>query len=448
MYNQLFRIAIPIAFQHLMVALNSLLDNFMVSKVGAEAVAAAGSANKYMNVARLVMFGIASGSSILTTQFHAKKDKKGVTRAFFVNLILSLIFACGFAIFYFVNRINIVSSFSSDLEIQRLALSYMDISVFSAIVLSTLYPRIVSLRARGVVNFPFIMTTVMLITNFSLNYILIFGNFGFPKMGLRGAAIATLISEVFITITGYIGARIIGYKTIEKVEYIIKIPLGFIKKYISLALPILVANFLWSYSLVMIHNIFGMIGKDALAAFGVLSPVETLISYLFSGFGHAALIIVGRDLGKNNFQDAYQKAKDISLIGAITAGFMGSLVYFFSGYIARLWSLEGESFSYLTSMISIFGMFLWVRIFNSISLNGIFRSGGDSSFIFWVVIITSWLITVPMTYAGFYFLNWGPREIYWGANFVEALMALIFVLRFRSKKWMRNLLEKEIKGEK
>ena len=444
MIIQLFKIVIPIAFQHLMLSLNSLLDTYMVGKLGNEALAAAGSANKFIGIAKITLLGILTGNSILTSQFHSKADNRGTSRAFVVNFVLSLTFSLGFAIFYFVNRKWIPITFSENPEIQRLAGIYLNVGVFSIIVLSILFPMIASLRSKGVVNFPFTLTTVMLATNFSLNYLLIFGKFGFPKMGMIGAAIATLVSEIFVVIVGYIASDLLGYKVISSFEYVKKIPFSFVKKYLTLAVPLTIANFLWGACLSKIHNIFGMMGTDALAAFSALSPVETSIQYLFGGFGSAVLIMVGTELGRNNFESAYKKAKDISLIGALIAGIIGSLGYISSGFIASFYNkISPMSHQYLTSMIGIFSIFLWVRVFNSISLNGTFRSGGDSVFIFWIVAITSWFMTLPSLYIGHTHLNWGPVEVYFVANFMEIVLALMFVIRFRSKKWMKNLSKRE-----
>lgn len=434
-------IVIPVTLQTLLLSSNSLLDNFMISKLGTAAVAAAGSANKYMGILKMTIFSMSAANAILTSQLK-NKSRKGIVRSIFINTFVSLLISLIFILHFIFNKDAIISGFSSDVSVQMLAREYLSVSIFSSITLSLLSSFVTSIRSLGKVHFPLIMNILIVIANFFFNIALIYGKWGFPSMGVKGAASATLIAEIIGIIISIIGIIIFKYPIIGKMKDIYTIPLSFIKKYLKLALPMLATGFMRSLSLLLSHNIFGKLGKDALAAYGVISPIEMIFAHMFIGFGSAGLILVGKELGQNNFDEAYKKSKRLSILGLYMSLGVGLVIFFSSGLISSLYSnMTPTALKYVRQMIQIYAFFLWVKVFNSISFKGTLSSGGDSIFIFMVRTLSTWAYMLPAIYVGYNFLNWSLTNIYIAINISEVLMAIAVFYRIRSKKWMKNLTE-------
>jgi putative MATE family efflux protein len=418
----------------------------MVGRLGDFAVAAAGSASHFVGIARLTIFGIATGNAILTSQFKVNNNKEGITKSLITSVVSNLMFSGIFITVYFTQKSFILNSFTSNRAIQLLIQEYLDIGIFSSVTLSLIYSTVLSLRSRSIVKPQYITACMLLIINGFLNYTLIFGNLGFPKLGLRGAAIATISSEVIVLISIIIVDKLFKYGSFSNWRSTIKlIDREFLITYFRLSFPILSANLLWSVSTMLIHNIFGVIGKNALAAYGVLTPIDMFVSHLFAGFAGAILVIVGQELGKNNFKSAYSLAKKTSLLGIVSSIPAALLIYLCSDKIVTIYNVGVPVQTSLANMLKIFALFFPFKIFNSISFNGTFRSGGDTPFLFWIAALSSWLLVLPVAKIGYYLFNWNESQLYLCINMMEIIIFIICIWRLRSKKWMRNLVEGENK---
>lgn len=442
---EIISIIIPVAIQKVIAASNPLLDNFMIGGLGTAAVAAVGSANKFMGLLRLFLIGISSANGILTSQFNSESNRDreiGIARSLILNIAFSLIASLIFYLTYVIFNKNIISSFSSDILVQKLAKDYLSIAIFSAIPLSIIFSLSTTLRSIKKVYFLLVATVIFISTNVFFNKALIYGNYGFSPMGVKGAALATFISEVLAVFLVVVGIIMFKYP-IFNIKSILNIPYNFVKKYLNIAIPLSITWFLWSLFLVVTHNMIGTLGREALAAYGIISPIETFVSNLFAGFGSAALILIGRELGENNFDKAYEKAKQISLVGISIAAFIGLVMHISSGIISSIYDgkISPVAIKYVSQMIKIYSMFLFIRVFNSISYNGIFASGGDSKFIFSMSMGIFWLLVFPILYIGINYFNFTLMKIYLIMNLAEVLTSIAFLIRFKSKKWLNNLIK-------
>ena len=439
-YWQIFSIAIPVMLQHVILSSNSLLDNWMIKSLGTEAVAAIGSALRFYMVFRITMFGITSAANVLSSQFFAKNDMTGLRRSIGANITANLVTSFVFVFVYFGNKVSILQSFSADPTVQRLAAQYLDIVILNTPIMAIVFALVSAMRNSGKVTTPLMVSIIAIFINLTFNYLLIFGHYGFPKWGIQGAAIATILSEILSLAALIYIAYTFKYEMAGSLKEFTDLSKEFWKKYGNIAIPITVSNFLWSLGSLFYHNLFGKLGTDALAAYGVMTPFEISIQNLFSGFAYAAIIIVGGQIGLNNFDKAYKNAKIVAISGAMSAAAFGAAIALFSGPISMIYTgMSPISVSYVQKMLLIYGLFQGIRTFNLISYVGILKSGGDSVFLLTVSVITTWAFGVPLVYIGHYWFNWDPISIYLAINSLELVASIIWMQRIRSKKWMKNL---------
>ncbi len=440
-YISILKIAIPIALQHTALSFNSIIDNFMVSKLGTYSLAALGSSNRFLQIFRLLIVGLGSANIILTAQYFAAKDKNGVKRSLAAGLLTNIVISFSALIIYYAFNQKIVNSFSSNLEIREIAKSYLNIAIFTFIAKSVIFSYGYSLRGIGIVFMKTNLTILTTILNIILNYLFIYGSYGFPKLGIRGAALSTLLSESIAALLMLYITYKKDYEVAVKLSELIKVPKNFLIKYIKISLPLGISNLLWSTGLLFYHNIFGSYGTSSLAAYGLITPLELLLANIFNGLANAATILIGKELGKKEFNTAYNHAKTIMRIGTLTSLVIGLIVFTFSESIVNLYSNISKEAAYNAILfLRIYSIFLAVKVFNLVSYAGILKSGGDSIFLFMLGTSAMWLIGVPLANIASYIFKFESYKVYIIINSVEILIAITSFLRIRSKRWIKNLI--------
>lgn len=433
-------IIIFVAIQQALISANFLLDNFMVAKLGDEFIAALGSSNKFMTIVRFSIISSSAAAAALISQFKAKKDRLGIDRSLVINLTLSISMAILFIIFFFTNSESILNRFTDSPEIKKISFRYLSIVIFSGITLGIMMPLVSSIRSEGFVISALLVGIVTIASNYLANSILMFGAFNLPKYGIEGAAIATLISESVSIISAlalikYMRGEIFNYRALS-------IGKRDITRYMKISVPAIFSSMLFNICSLFSHNIFGSLGEDELAAFGLLSSVESILFDVFAGFGVASVILIGSDLSRQHFNTAYSKAKQIILYGLL-ASVVVSLVLLFinvENLISTLsLDIDPEAVSHLKNMVIVLSIAMPVRVFTSIMSNGLLSSGGDNLFLMLTSIFTDWFIMLPTIYVGVTYFDWHIINVYITIYAAEVISAFALYWRFVSKRWMRDL---------
>ena len=307
-YRSLFRLALPIAGQNLIIFALNMLDTVMLGSIGEREIAAAALANQPFFVFTLFLFGISSGSSILVSQYHGKQDQKSLSKicafALLVSVVLSFVFAAG----VFLLSIQIMRIYSSDPAVVRLGAGFLKIIAPSYVLtaISTTYLSI--LRATENVSLPLEINILALFINGGLNYILIFGKLGFSSMGVNGSALATLIArsvECVLSICLMVGYR---DKIALKVRYFLKWDAILRKDFLRYVTPVIANETLWGLGVSVYSVILSHMGTSVIAAYNVAQVFEKLASVSLMGIASAAVIMIGKHLGAGQKKKAEETA--------------------------------------------------------------------------------------------------------------------------------------------
>ncbi|HEX2937620.1 MAG TPA: MATE family efflux transporter, partial [Ruminiclostridium sp.] len=272
-----------------------------------------------------------------------------------------------------------------------------------------------------------------------LNYVLIFGNFGAPKLGVNGTAIATTAArfiETFILLTLFVKTQ---KESIYKIEFKSELPNGFIKKTLIIASPIALNEFLWGFGDSMYSVVYGHIGAAAAAAMSLTSPVQNLSVGLFTGVSTAAAILVGNKLGKGEYDSAYKlslKYMKLSVIGSIG---MGGVVSIFAWVYSGLFKVPVSTRHTTVILLYIFSAYLFVKVSNMVLSGGIIRSGGKTNYTLYMDIFGTWIIGVPIGFLSAFVLHLPIEWVYSLITTEEVVRLIIGVFIFKSKKWMRQI---------
>jgi putative MATE family efflux protein len=438
-FKSMLTLAIPIVLQNLILSSLNLVDNVMIGRLGEGAIASVGLANQYFFLLNLLLFGITSGSSIFTAQYWGNRDIANIRRVLGICIISGSVAAFIFTLGALFLPAQILSIFSKDKDVILLGSEYLRVIAFSYIITAISFAYSFTLRSTGQVKIPMLVSTVALGTNTILNYLLIYGNFGFPELGVRGAAIATLIARIveicLVLFIVYKGNNPIAASIGEMLD----LPAVFIKNFYKVTVPVILNESIWALGVTMYAVVYARMGTEVIASTNISSTIERITWVIFMGLGNACAVMIGNKIGEGNEKDAFIYAKRFIILGPSLAVLAGFLVYFNSQFILSVYNISPTVYEYASKNLLVFSVFLWAKVFNFTSVVGILRSGGDTKFCLLIDTGGVWLIGVPLVALGG--LVWN-LPVYWvyALVYVEELFKLVLGLpRILSKKWINNL---------
>lgn len=440
-YKTLLKLAIPIILQNLILSSLNLVDNIIIGGLGETAIASVGLANQYFFILDLVLFGIVSGSSIFIAQFWGNKDIKNIKRVVGLSLIIAITASVLFMLGGLIFPKQILGFFSSDSLVIEGGSHYLKIIVFSYVFTAISFAFSFALRSTGNVRVPLIVSMIALAVNTILNYVLVYGLIGMPKLGIRGSAIATLI------------ARILEFSLIIIIVYSKKYPIAgslkefldlsfeFIKKFFRIAGPVILNESTWGLGVSMYAVVYAHIGTNAIASINISGTIDKLVWVFLMGLGNACAIMIGNKIGSGKKEDAFAYAKRFIIINPLTAIVLGIILYFAAPILLEPYTISPIVHEYARKNLTVLSVILAAKAFNYTAVIGIFRSGGDTTFSLLLDLGGVWLIGVPLAFLGGFYWHLPVYYVYALASTEEFVKCIIASYRLISRKWLNNLTE-------
>jgi len=398
-YKTLFKLAVPVTIQNTITSSLNLVDTIMIGQLGATEVAAVGLANRLFFIFIIIAFAVSSGTAIFTAPYWGKKDVVQIGKVMGIALIFNGVIAILFTIAALIDPGRVMAVFTTDTQVIHQGSTYLAITVFSFLptAITMLYSFV--LRSTQNVMIPMYASTSALVLNTILNYCLIFGHFGFPVLGVKGAAIATLIARLlemaFIVSVTYL-------KDLPAVRWhdLYSLPKGLIKTFSITTAPILANEFIWVIGTTTYFVVFGRMGTAEIAAVNIIKPIEEISFSFFFGLASAASVMIGNQIGAGNEDIAHDYAKRFSIIGPVGAVIVGCLIALNAHHVIHVFHVPKEVLDFAMNMILILSVVLWIRIFNIINLIGVFRGGGDTRYSLYMEVLSVWVVGVPLAFMG------------------------------------------------
>lgn len=440
-FKLMLSIAIPITLQNLISSSLNMVDTVMVGELGETQIAAVGLANQIFFLFSLLLFGINSGTSIFISQFWGKKDVLNIRRVLGIALLAGGFLSVIFTIVALLVPDVILGAFTNDRDVIELGTGYLRIVSLSYFITAVSYAYSFASRSIGHAKLPMIVSAVSLGTNTILNYLFIFGKFGFPRLGVNGAAIATLIARLVevILIVGIIYYK--RYVLAGKAKEMFNMNREFVIKFFKTTAPVILNEGFWSLGMTMYSAAYARISTEAVAAVQISNTVQNIFMVVFFGLGNACAVMIGNKIGANKKEIAIDYAKKYSVFGPSLGILMGLVLILLAPSILGFFKVS-ESVKYdAVKILLVLAIFMSIKIFNIILVVGILRSGGDTRFSMFLEIGSVWLIGVPLAFLGA--LVW-RLPVYWVVAMVsleEVVKASIGIPRVISKKWVKNVVE-------
>lgn len=434
--KEIVRLAFPIALQQFMTALVGACDAIMLGKLSQDAMSAVSLATQVTFVFNLFMFAFMAGENMFVAQYYGKGDYTGISQVFsLVTKIcgcIAVVFLAG-TLFFPEQLMRILTNEETLIVLGSEYLRVIGISyVFSGI--AQIFLAI--MKNCGAVNMSTLINGVMVILNIALNAVFIFGLSGFPKMGIKGAALATVLATVvqFLWSVGYVLCRIRAVKfSLRSCE---KKLFG---RFWQKTVPLLINNLAWGIGFSMYSVIMGHLGTDAVAANGIANISKNLVVCFCLGLGNAGSIIVGNRLGADRLQEAKEVGETLTKT-AIIAGIVSGLVLIaLSPFITKMVDLTPTARRYLQKMLLISSYYIAGKSVNCMTIGGIFAAGGDSKFGMLCDSVTLWCIIVPLGCICAFILKLPVMVVYFVLNLDEIIKLPVVYKHYKKYKWIKNL---------
>ena len=434
--KEIVRLALPIALQQFMTALVGACDAIMLGKLSQDAMSAVSLATQVTFVFNLFMFAFMAGENMFVAQYYGKGDYTGISQVFsLVTKIcgcIAVVFLIG-TLFFPEQLMRILTNEETLIVLGSEYLRVIGISyVFSGI--AQIFLAI--MKNCGAVNMSTLINGVMVILNIALNAVFIFGLSGFPKMGIKGAALATVLATVvqFLWSVGYVLCRIRAVKfSLRSCE---KKLFG---RFWQKTVPLLINNLAWGIGFSMYSVIMGHLGTDAVAANGIANISKNLVVCFCLGLGNAGSIIVGNRLGADRLQEAKEVGETLTKT-AIIAGIVSGLVLIaLSPFITKMVDLTPTARGYLQKMLLISSYYIAGKSVNCMTIGGIFAAGGDSKFGMLCDSVTLWCIIVPLGCICAFILKLPVMVVYFVLNLDEIIKLPVVYKHYKKYKWIKNL---------
>lgn len=438
--KSMLAIAIPIALQNLITSSLNMVDTLMISSLGQSSIAAVGLANQIFFFYILITFGINSGSSIFISQYWGKRDIFNIRKVLGLSISLSTITGIVFTVAAFFFPEFLMGLFIKEAVVIQLGSEYLRIVSLSYIITAIGFSYSIALRSTGRPKVPMKISAISFVTNTVFNYLLIFGKFGFPEMGVKGAALGTLIARIvelfFILFTVYRSEGPLK----SSIKDLFAWNKEFVNKYLITVWPVIINEGFWSLGQVLYSVAYARIGEEATAAVQLTMTIQNIFFVLFRGLANACSVLVGNIIGEGDKKKAYDYAINFTIISAILGLILGLIMALTPDLTLKIFSnLNPDLYATTKSLLIIMGLTFFIRTTNSTVIVGVLRGGGDTRYSMFLEMGSVWGIGVPLAFIGALVLKWPVQYVLLLVTVEELIKFLIGLPRVLSKKWIKEL---------
>ena len=447
-YRRLWTLAAPMILQNIITTSLGFADIFMVGLLGNAEMAAATAANVPVFIIQVVIFGFQSGMAVLVSQYWGRGDTDSINRCLGVALYAVTGFSTLLALITFLFPAQVLRLITPNEELVDLAVRYIQIVGFSYIFngISSIYAGIQ--RSTEYPKFGMLLFGVSMCVNTFLNFVLIFGHFGAPAMGITGAAVATLTSRVVEFVIAAVFA-LSSRRLPLRWSCILRPGRAIVRSFLTYSTPVVCNEAMWSIGTSMLTVIMGHMAnsQDMLAAYALVGNIDKLSTVVCFGLAGSAAVIVGKEIGQGHSRErVYEVSWTLLLVsmlvgGAVMALLLVLLPTFFRPVLFPLFQLAPGAAEAATYLAVVYAVFMPMRAFDITNITGILRAGGDARVASLIDIGPLWLAAIPLMALTGLVLHAPPWVVCIAMQAENLLKCPIGLVRFHSRKWINDVTQ-------
>lgn len=447
-YRRVFAVAIPIIVQSGITSFVSLLDNIMVGQIGTQPMSGVSIVNQLLFVFNLCVFGACSGAGIFTAQFYGSGDDTGIRHTFRFKLMVCILIALGgIALFFRFDRtlIGLYLTGEGDPADAAQALeygaSYLRVMLLGLLPFALCNAYTATLRETGQAIVPMISGIAAVVVNLALNYILIFGHFGAPAMGVQGAAVATVVSRYaeLLIAAGWTHLNPGKNPFIRSAYRSLYIPGALLRRIVAKGMPLLLNEFLWAAGMAVLNQCYSTCGLDVVPAMNISGTIYNLASVAFLSMGNAVGILMGQMLGAGHSEAAVRDDNHKLMAVSIASGAVfGVLLLGVSGLFPQIYNTTPEVRRLAAALICVSAVMMPFNAYTNAAYFTL-RSGGQTLVTFLFDSCFVWVCCVPLAFCLSRFARLPILPLYIVCSGTDLIKCVIGLYLIRRGSWIRNL---------
>ena len=445
------KLAFPVAMQNLLTSSFILVDTIMVGQLGDLSLSAVGMAGQFGWFLNMITFGMCSGAAVFISQYWGAKDTAGIRRTYGIAVVSVCLISALFFVIGLLFPEGVVRIFNREPDVVEAGAAYLRIACWSYLATGVNMVFCIVLRSTENVKLPMYVSLVTTVLNAFMDYGLIFGAFGMPEMGIRGAALATVISAWAGPVLILAVSAIQRNMLISPIKELFGFNKRSIAEYYEKATPVIINETLWGLGTLLFSVIFANLGYQYYAAVTIFRTFENIAFVFFIGLCNASSIMVGKNVGAGHIKRAVEDSRRFVLFVSLCSVLTGVLIIIFRFQLASVFNLSGsitqETLKLTASLLLVYGIELPMRNLPYILIVGTFRPGGDTKIGMKLDLLSLWLCSVPLTtLAAFVFkLQFiAVFAIMYAAE--DYLKAILCVKYYFTYNWLRPVTDQGIKG--
>ncbi len=438
-YKMAFSLVIPIALQNLINVGVQAADVVMLGKVGEVAISAASLAGQVYFVMTLFFFGLTSGAAVLIAQYWGKNDIKSIEQIFGIAVRFAVVTGVIFSAAALLFSRQLMMLFTNEEEVISQGMVYMRIVAISYIPTAFTMVYLNVMRSIERVLVSTVIYLISLVINIILNAVFIFGLFGLPAMGVKGAAIATTIARFTELVLVLFYSKFKNKIVKIRVKYVFKTDKLLLKDFIKYAIPVTANELLWGTGISAINAVVGHLGSSVVAANSVTAVIKQLAMVVSMGVACAAAVALGKVIGEGKEDYAKVYSKRFMRLTFILGVLGALLIICISPLVKNMMKFNSQTNEYLGQMLMICAGINIFACINATAIVGIFRSGGDTKFGFIIDSCTLWAFAIPLGALAAFYFNLPVFLVYLFLCSDELVRIPFVIYRYKSGKWLNNV---------
>jgi len=443
-YKTLLMLVIPMVLQNMLSVSVNLADNVMVGQLGERYVAGVMVANQVQGILGALVVGISASLVVIAAQYWGKKDIESVKAIISIALKLGLGVGLGVSIIVLLFPAYVLRIFTNDLGVIEEGVRYIRIIAFSYVFFCLTQTLIGAMRCVEVVKIGVAVSLSTLAISVFGNYVLIFGNWGFPELGIQGAAIATLTARIMEAVIMVVYVRFIDKRLKFRFMELFKTNKQLLMDFFRYGLPVIGGDVSWGMIGTFKMAILGRLGESVMAAHSITVLLYTLITVAVWGISGAGGVVIGKTVGSGDYNLVKQYARTLQVIFVGTGIIAGLSIFGLRDVFISLYNFAEEAQIYARQFMTILSISVVFTAYHAPCFTGIIRAGGDTKFVFIVDSICSWAFVLPLSFLAAFVFNAPPWVVFlciFSDQFYKWIIAFVKTNRF---KWIINLTREEV----
>lgn len=438
-YKALFSMLIMVALQNLVAYSVNMVDNIMLGSYNQNALSGAATVNQVFFMVQQFALAIGNSLVVLASQYWGEKKTEPIIKLTGVALRLGIITSIVIIAICAVAPEVVLQIFTKEPAIIEQGVIYLSIIKWTFILFIVTQILMCSLRSIGTVRISFYISVISLIINVGINYVLIFGKFGFPEMGIRGAAIGTLIARIveFVVVVIYILKREKKIKlftgSLFHVDKLLR------KDYTKVYIPIMCSQVLWGVSVPMQTAILGHLSADAIAANSVATTFYQYLKVIVIAMSSTSAVMIGNAIGRGDMRRIKSDARTLAVIDVIIGLILGMALIALRKPLLSMYSLTDDATAMALHLILIMGFVMVGMSYQMPVSFGIIQGAGDAGFTMKMNMISTWCIVMPLSFMAAFWWKWPVELVVIVIQSDQIFKGLPTFIRFRGYKWIRKL---------